>query len=192
MLASRRGLSLLEVLMVVTLITVMMVLSLPMISRANAKARCELCQQNLAEIGQTIASYTNDMNHMPTLTNDGPGQQGKTLSSFIEERLHSTHVLFCPSDHTESRQSLYTSYRWSPSFNGLKPGQLHDTIGRVMLADRAAYHPGPHNFSNELLLKKSEISYEFTLRSRPESPGQRCPDMPCESIEPHQDAGWDH
>ncbi|MEM9109757.1 MAG: type II secretion system protein [Planctomycetota bacterium] len=188
MLVSRRGLSLLEVLMVVTLITVMMVLSLPMISRANARARSELCQQNLAEIGKAIASYTNDMNRMPILGRDESEEQGQTLPGFIEERLQSAHVLFCPSDDTKLSQSLGTSYRWSPSFNGLEPEQLRGMIGRVLLADRAAYHRGPHHFSNELLLKQSGLSYAFTLLSRPEPSGQGCQDLPSESVDPQRGA----
>lgn len=160
---SHRGLSLIEVLIVVTLITVMMVMSLPMLSNASDRARSELCQQNLVQIGKSIAGYTNDMNRLPTLHMVEPAETGLTLPEFVKPRLQAPHVVFCPSDETELSQTLGTSYQWSGTFNGLEPAQLDAKVGQVLLADREAFHIGPDIVANELTLQKDESGFRFTL-----------------------------
>lgn len=149
--------------MVVTLIATMMALSLPMLSNANAKARSELCRQNLAEIGQTVASFTQDMNHLPTLHGLEPIQPGLSLPEFIEPRLHTPYVVFCPSDETEQSMVLGTSYQWDTAFNGLHAGELGTMVGLPMMADREAFHTGPDLPINEMMLLEDNEGYRLSL-----------------------------
>ncbi|MBX2850568.1 MAG: type II secretion system GspH family protein [Phycisphaeraceae bacterium] len=151
----RRGLSLIEVVIVLALISVMMALSLPMLSNANARARAELCQQNLVEMGQSIATYAQETDALPTLHTIKPTQGGLSLPEFIEPRLHTPQVVFCPSDETEISQSLGTSYQWSGVFNGLPVDQLDSLVGQRMLGDRENFHVGPGTLMNELALEQS-------------------------------------
>lgn len=160
---ARRGLSLIELLIVVTLIATMMALSLPMLSSANAKARSELCRKNMAEIGQTVASFTQDMGCLPTLHGLDPAQAGLSLPEFVEPRLQSQYALFCPSDETEASVILGTSYQWASAFNGLRVGEFENVLGRPLLADRESFHTGPDLPINEMVLVEDDAGYRLTL-----------------------------
>lgn len=159
---ARRGLSLVEMLIVVTLIATMMALSLPMLSNANAKARAELCRQNMYEIGQTVSSFTQDMGCLPTLHGLEPPQAGLSLPEFVEPRLNSHYVVFCPSDETDQSIVLGTSYRWNSTFNGKRPGEFDSLLGMPMLADREAFHAGPDLPTNELALVEDDAGYRLS------------------------------
>ncbi|MFK7789025.1 MAG: type II secretion system protein [Phycisphaeraceae bacterium] len=160
---NHRGLSLIEITIVLTLISVMMALSLPMLSVANAKARSELCQQNLVEIGQTIASHAQDNNQLPTLYNLAPPQAGLSLPEFVEPRLNIPKITFCPSDETEASQLMGTSYRWGMAFNGVDTGNLQSLIGQRMLADREAFHNNAAQPTNEMVIVEDEAGLRLSL-----------------------------
>lgn len=159
----RRGLSLIEVLIVVTLIVTMMAMSLPMLSSANAKARSELCQQNLIEIGQTIASVTQAESKLPTLYPLEPMRDGLSLPELIATRAHTPQVAYCPSDETERSYVMGTSYRWTTGFNGLHPGELGTMLGQPILADREPYHAGSVLPINEVTVVEDEAGYRLSL-----------------------------
>jgi prepilin-type N-terminal cleavage/methylation domain-containing protein len=159
----RRGLSLIEVVIVIALISVLMVLSLPMMSNANARARAELCQQNLIEMGQSISSYAQDTESLPTLYAIEPIHPGLSLSEFINSRMHTPQVVYCPSDETEKSHTLGTSYQWSSAFNGLPVNQLTNLVGQRMLGDREAFHLGSGMQMNELSLGQSDAGLHLSL-----------------------------
>lgn len=158
-----RGLSLVEVAIVLTLISVMMALSLPMLSTANARARSKLCQENLVEIGQVIVSHTQDTGRLPALHNLAPTQPGLSLPEFIEPRLHIPKVLFCPSDETQTSQALGTSYRWATAFNNQSPGALRNMLGQPMLADREAYHANAVQPINEVMVVEDDAGVRLAM-----------------------------
>lgn len=158
-----RGLSLIEVIIVITLISAMMILSLPMLSSANARARSEFCQQNLVEISQTIASVTMEHGQLPTLYTLQPTLDGLSLPEFIEPRAHTPQVVFCPSDESERSHILGTSYQCSSSFNGLRPGELGTMLGQRMLADRDVYHASSEQPINEMSVTESDTGYHLSL-----------------------------
>ena len=161
----QRGLSLIEVTIVLTLISVMMALSLPMLSSANARARSELCQQNLVEIGQAIVSVTHESGRLPTLYNLAPEQTGQSLPELIEPLRLSPNIVFCPSDETEASQALGTSYRWGEAFNGQSPDAIQQVLGQRVLADREAYHPNAQQTINEMVVVQDDSGLHLSLVS---------------------------
>lgn len=158
-----RGLSLLEIVIVLTLIAVMMALSLPMLNVANATARSELCQQNLIEIGQIIAGHTQDHGRLPTLHNLAPTQGGLSLPQFIEPRSNIPRVTFCPGDETDISQVMGTSYRWSMAFNDQDPSAIPTLLGQRMLADREAFHHNSVLPLNEMVIAEDEAGFRLSL-----------------------------
>lgn len=160
---THRGLSLIEVLIVVTLIAVMMALSLPMLSTANAEARSAVCRQNLADMALAVSSYTNDLGHLPSLHALPPEYQGQSLPEWIAHRVSTPYAVFCPSDETEASQTLGTSYRWNSAYNGLKLSELSKTLHQPLLSDRDAYHIGSATAMNEVVLSRDESGYLFTV-----------------------------
>lgn len=175
---NHRGLSLIEVTIVLTLTSVMMALSLPMLSSANARARSELCRQNLVELGQVIVSNTHEYGRSPTLYNLTPKQGGLSLPELIEPLQLSPNIVFCPSDETEASQALGTSYRWDKAFNNRSLAAIHQLIGQRMLADREAYHSTAQQTINELIVEQDDsglylsfVGEDPALKASANSPG---------------------
>ena len=141
----------------------MMLLSLPMISNANARARSELCQQNLIEMGQAVTHYARDTNYMPTIYNQADDREGMSLPEFINPRVHTPNVLFCPSDETEASQDIGTSYRWGTVFNNQRPAGIGELVGQEMLADRDTYHANSGCLSNKFVVTENNKGYHLSL-----------------------------
>lgn len=172
---NQRGLSIIEVAIVITLISVMMALSLPMFSSANARARSELCQQNLVEIGQAIVSDANTTGQLPTVYNLTPNQAGQSLPELLEPLRLSPNIVFCPSDETEASQALGTSYRWGMAFNGQSLDAIQQMLGQRMLTDREAYHPTAQQTINEMVVAQDETGLHLSLvgeYTKPTTPTQ--------------------
>lgn len=159
-----RGLSLVELMIVITLIVALMVMSLPMLSNANAEARSVVCRQNLADMGGAITGYILDHDHVPSLVALPPHQPGLSLPELVQDRLHTPQVLYCPSDETGESHRLGTSYHWAPAYNGMQLNQLMRAVDMPMLTDRMSFHQGAAMPMNELVLQQSgEGAYYFTV-----------------------------
>ena len=153
--------------MVLAMIAVLMALSLPMLGHANAQARSAVCQQNLAEIGSAINSYLVDHGRMPLLVELPPHQPGLSLPELVGPKLLTTNALFCPSDQTDDSQLLGTSYHWETAYNNMAVPQFDSVAGQPLLADREAFHHGADLERNELVLRKNNEHYQFTVTSSP-------------------------
>lgn len=158
-----RGLSLIEVIIVVSLITVLMAMSLPMLSHANAEARSVVCRQNLAEIGTAVTGYMRDYGRLPKLVELPPHQPGTSLPELISQRLQTPSIAYCPSDETDRSQLLGTSYHWATAYNGMELTSLERALDQPLLNDRENFHQGTNLASNELVLKRFEGQYQFTV-----------------------------
>ena len=160
---NHKGLSLIEVLIVVTLIATMMALSLPMLSSANAEARSEVCRQNLIDIGGAIVSYTQDTSHLPAINEFPPHHEGLSLPKLVSRRLQTPNVIFCPSDETDRSQLLGTSYRWTNTFNEREPDDLEQSLGQPLLSDREAFHYASAMPVNEIILSRDREGYLLSV-----------------------------
>jgi len=159
----RRGLSLIEVVIVLALIAVLMALSLPMLGTANAQARSLVCRQNLADMGEIITSFAMDFERLPSIGLPTPQCDGQTLHDFIHPRMQNPSVLFCPSDETAQSQELGSSYQWADLYNGASLDDFDSTLGQPLLADRDAFHHDADIPTNELLLQRTGNQYQFTV-----------------------------
>ncbi|MGB0767021.1 MAG: pilus assembly FimT family protein [Phycisphaeraceae bacterium] len=169
----RKGLSLVELVIVFALIAVMMALSLPMLTTANAEARSAVCRQNLADMGGAIASHVQDTGTLPTLYGLAPNQNGMSLPEFIKPRLQMPNVVYCPSDETEESHLLGTSYRWTQALNGVQLSQLQPAALQPLLTDRESFHQDAGLLANELVLDRDDQGFLLTLNDTPrEHPGQ--------------------
>ncbi|MFN3167438.1 MAG: Tfp pilus assembly protein FimT/FimU [Phycisphaeraceae bacterium] len=166
--ARLRGLSLIELVMVFALVAVLMALSLPMLSHANAEARSVVCRQNLAEIGGAVNGHLRDYGMLPRLAELPPHEPGMSLPELVGPRLQTPNVTFCPSDETERSQVLGTSYRWATAFNALKATELDRALDQPILHDRETYHAGTEIGVNELMLKQHRGGLRFVVTGSPE------------------------
>jgi len=166
--ARLRGLSLIELIMVFALVAVLMALSLPMLSHANAEARSVVCRQNLAEIGGTVNGHLRDYGMLPRLAELPPHEPGMSLPELVGPRLQTPNVTFCPSDETDRSQLLGTSYRWATAFNNLKASELQRALDQPILNDREAYHAGTEIRANELILQRKNGKLRFVVTAAPD------------------------
>jgi len=166
--ARLRGVSLIELVMVFALVAVLMALSLPMLSHANAEARSVVCRQNLAEIGGAVNGHLRDYGMLPRLAELPPHEPGMSLPELIGPRLQTPNVTFCPSDETDRSQLLGTSYRWATAFNSLKASELQRALDQPILNDREAYHAGTEIGVNELILQRKNGKLRFVVTAAPD------------------------
>jgi prepilin-type N-terminal cleavage/methylation domain-containing protein len=103
----RRGLALIELLVVVAIIAVLAGLILIGVSRARSSTRAVQCLNNLRQIGSGFQTYAMDNSgRLPD-----PQAHETTWESMILKYLSSTAVLRCPADE-EIYPSLGSSYDW--------------------------------------------------------------------------------
>jgi prepilin-type N-terminal cleavage/methylation domain-containing protein/prepilin-type processing-associated H-X9-DG protein len=118
---SRRGFTLVELLVVIALIATLAGLLLPTLGRAKESGRATACLSNLHQIGLALQLYVQDNgNRLPsmrdkslTATNELPSPD-LVLSNY----LGNIHVLQCPSDRQNLFQTTGSSYSWNSLLNG--------------------------------------------------------------------------
>lgn len=154
--AHRRGVSLIEIIIVVALIATLMALSLPMLSSANAQARSQLCRQNLVDMGAVVTQYALDHAKMPSVSPLAPHQEGTSLPELVGPHLEMPSALYCPSDESKRSQVLGTSYQWAMTYNGVRVDSLSTVVNKPLLTDRDSFHKGTSIATNELVLKRTE------------------------------------
>ncbi len=152
------------------LIAVLMALSLPMLSHANAEARSVVCRQNLSEIGGAVTGYIRDYGRLPALAELPPHEPGMSLPELIQPRLQTPNVLFCPSDETERSQLLGTSYHWATAYNGFEVSALERAVNQPIVTDRESFHQGTELAMNELVLLQDNGKYRFAVTNGDEAP----------------------
>lgn len=115
------GFTLLELLVVISLIAVLAALLLPLLGRTKESGRATVCLSNLHQIGVALQLYVQDNgNRLPfmrdkslTTTNEFPSPD-LVLSHY----LGNIRVLKCPSDLQDLFQSTGSSYSWNSLLNG--------------------------------------------------------------------------
>lgn len=171
--------TLLELLIVISLIAALAALLLPLLGRAQEAGRAAACLGNLHQIGLGLQLYVQDnANHLPvmrdrslTTTNDLPSPD-LVLSNY----LGNVRVLRCPSDRQNLFQTTGSSYSW----NSLLNGQDADHLGAMglrfdphqipLMFDKDQFHlaRGPKKAVNYLYADghiKNLLTIEGTIQS---------------------------
>jgi prepilin-type N-terminal cleavage/methylation domain-containing protein/prepilin-type processing-associated H-X9-DG protein len=148
----RCGFTLVELLVVISIIGVLAGLLLPALGRAREAGRATACLSNLRQTGLALQMYTQEHAHrMPVMrdrpvgaapTND-PGAPDLVLSNY----LGSPKVLQCPSDRAELFEKTGSSYSWNSLVNGQDANQF------VVLNMSFASHQMPLFFDKEAFHK---------------------------------------
>lgn len=179
--ADRFAFTLIELLIVISLIALLAALLLPLLGRAQESGRATACLSNLHQIGLGLQLYVQDnANHLPvmrdrslTTTNDLPSPD-LVLSNY----LGNIRVLCCPSDRHHLFQTTGSSYSWNSLLNGQDADHLSamglrfDPHQIPLMFDKDQFHlaRGPKKAVNYLYADghiKNLLTIEGTIQSHP-------------------------
>jgi prepilin-type N-terminal cleavage/methylation domain-containing protein/prepilin-type processing-associated H-X9-DG protein len=110
------GFTLLELLIVVSIIALLAAILFPAFSRARENARRSSCQSNLKQIGLAMAQYTQDYDErMIGVRTGGFGTPGFSWTALVQPYLKSRQVLLCSSKNgvDTSATPIISSYTYN-------------------------------------------------------------------------------
>ena len=152
-----RGLSLIEVLIVLCLITVLAVVSLPMLTRASGEARSTACRANLVTLGQYLETYHDSNGRLPALMNrDSAALDVPTLDALFSVPNTENAIFRCPGDDREMFARSGTSYRWYTPWDNQPLLRQPAPLQPPILSDKAPFHTEQQYRYNALYFSSSE------------------------------------
>ncbi len=144
----RAAFTVMELLVVITIISALATLAVPATSRILAKARAVHCMGNLKSIGAALHLYLGDHdNTFPTLvlsresTSDGQPALETTLKEYTE----SAEVFHCTADDKQLFQKTGSSYLWNSLINGQNVASM-DFMGFIKDGTRIPVVSDKENF----------------------------------------------
>ena len=162
-----RGFTLLELLIVVTIIATLIGIGYPLSRSVMEKSREANCLNNLRSVGVALQTYIQE--HGNTLPELAAGRASKTeevpvLEVVLLPYLESPDAFHCPADFKEFVKSG-SSYLWNSTQNGRPISQLSffgikDRPDKIpLITDKEAWHPHGTNFLYADLSSTSEIRF---------------------------------
>jgi prepilin-type N-terminal cleavage/methylation domain-containing protein len=173
--------TLVELLVVISIIALLAALLLPVLSRAKESGRATVCLSNLHQIGLALQLYVQDNNnHLPVMY-DKPltGTNGLPAPDMVlSNYLGNVRVLRCPSDTRRIFEITGCSYAWNSLLNGEDAEHLSaigldfDPHQIPLMYDKEGFHAarGPTKAQNFLYADghiKNLLAIEGTLRPSP-------------------------
>jgi prepilin-type N-terminal cleavage/methylation domain-containing protein len=119
----KRAFTLIEMLVVISIIGILAALLLPVLSRGKENARSAVCLGNLHQIGIALQLYTSDnRNRLPAMfdwsTNAADNTNGPPLNQVLFSYAGASGVFRCPSDNLGLFVLTGSSYSWNALLNG--------------------------------------------------------------------------
>lgn len=170
-----RGFTLVELIVVITVIAVLAAISYPVGNRVIQSGRAAACVSNLRNIGVGLQAYLGEHNQvMPALM---AGRQSitenvpvidNTLNSYVRD----PRVFICPGDNQGIGAATGTSYFWNSVLDGQSVGNLRFLLATgqnseiPVLCDKQGFHPYASNKVN-LLYADGHASQDMIFVTSP-------------------------
>jgi prepilin-type N-terminal cleavage/methylation domain-containing protein len=148
---SRRkaGFTLIEVLVVVSVITILAAILFPVFAAAREQVRKTGCMANLRNISLALGMYVQDSDEffLPAMYTDygwtGLTKHGEIIEALLQPYLRSKHVYPCPSDSSvwaRTGGKFPTSYAWSEKLSGQSLASVEYPARVVTFNEIWAFH----------------------------------------------------
>lgn len=143
-----RAFTLLELLVVLSIVALLAAISVPAAQRVRAKSQAVACVSNLRQLGLGLQSYLAEHDQtMPVLAG---GREAKTdeaavIDNTLDRYVPNAAVFKCPADRLGLAEKTGTSYFWNPALNGQRSGNLSfltiEAASRIpILSDKEGFH----------------------------------------------------
>ena len=144
--SARSGFTLVELVVVLSVVALLVGLLLPALGSARAAAQSAVCLSNTRQLGIALNAYLVDSGgRLPALMNrGGTTEPGPALDTLFAE---AGPALRCPADSEELWRTTGTSYFWNFTLNGQPIDRLDSLVGgsdhtRVpLVSDKEGFHP---------------------------------------------------
>lgn len=150
----RPGFTLVEMLVVITILAVLLGIGFPVGRNLIARSREASCLNNLRSLGVGLQSYLQDHNNITPDLEAGRSSKSDdvpVLETVLLPYLGSADAFHCPADSKEFNKSG-SSYLWNSTQSGLPYGDLsffgiEDRPDKIpLITDKEAWHPSGTNF----------------------------------------------
>jgi prepilin-type N-terminal cleavage/methylation domain-containing protein len=112
-----KGLSLVEMLVVIAIILVIAAIVFPLVAKAKLSAKRTACNSNLKQAGVALSLYIEQVGDYPMTVRNYGGREPRKMravSAITSNFAGATRVLLCPLDDPEGRKALYHDERREP------------------------------------------------------------------------------
>lgn len=143
------GFTLMELLIIITIIAALVTLAVPATQRIIAKSKTAHCLNNLRQLGAALNLYLGEHNNtMPTLV---AGRSNKdsdeaALENTLNAYTESAEVFHCVADNKHLFETTGSSYQWDNLLNGQNVasmdvmGFIHDGSKIPLMYDKESFH----------------------------------------------------
>lgn len=130
---SSRGLTIVEILVVIAILGLLSAIVIPSYNRMKMSAQSTLCVSKLREIGIGLNTYFLDHGtKFPVLVaaRESRNEDEPAIDTELLDYVGDEQVFQCPSDHLGLFEKTGSSYFWNSLINGQKPGSM-DLLGLI-------------------------------------------------------------
>lgn len=132
--ASKRGFTIVEILVVVAIIALLSAILVPVLGRARENGKRSACSNNLRQIALGLQQYTQDNDRRFPPMPDFSGNEGEGWISSLEPTVKSPGIFQCPSE-SKKGDRFATDYWLNANFLGKSNVRVRTAVSVIMLGD---------------------------------------------------------